>query len=164
MSLVQSPSVDCVPQCNGSTTTTTTTASTTITLEFVPLFEEEEEQLATVTTIDQLRLSSKCKLDDYGGPTYDDEDNDVFTELVFVRMRKDEPNTINSSFESHPHPIATATAIATTTVTTVELKSRVFDAQSATDSAESTHSASPCLQFFIRMISEGKTKVRLVKQ
>ncbi|KAM3749161.1 hypothetical protein ACB098_05G161600 [Castanea mollissima] len=161
MSLVQSPSVDCVPQRSGSTTTTTTTATTTTTiaLEFVPLFEE---QPATVTTVDQPRLSSKRKLDDYGGPTYDDyddEDNDVFAELVSVRMRKDEPNAVNSSFDSHPHPTTTATATAATAATTVEFSSRVSDAQSATDSAESTHSASPRLQFFIRMISEGKTRV-----
>ena len=164
MSLVQSPSVDCVPQRSGSTTTTTTTASTTtIALEFVPLFEGEEEQPTAVTTVDQPRLSSKRKLDDYGGPTYDDyddEDNDVFAELVSVRMRKDEPNAVNSSFDSHPHPTATtATATATTAATTVEFSSRVSDAQSASDSAESTHSASPRLQFFIRMISEGKTRV-----
>ncbi|XP_050288327.1 E3 ubiquitin-protein ligase UPL5-like isoform X2 [Quercus robur] len=156
MSLDQSPSVDCVPQRSGSTTTTT--ASTTTALESVPLFEEEEEQPAGVTTVDQPRLLSKRKLDDYGGPTYDDEDNDVFAELVSVRMRKDEPNAVNSSFDSHPHPTAT-TATATTAATTVESSSRVSDAQSATDSAESTHSESPRLQFFIRMISEGKTRV-----
>ncbi|KAM3749160.1 hypothetical protein ACB098_05G161500 [Castanea mollissima] len=40
-----------------------------------------------------------------------------------------------------------------------EFSSRVSDAQSATDSAEWTHSASPRLQIFIRMISEGKTRV-----
>ena len=167
MSLVQSPFVDCVLQRSGSTMTTTTTANTTIALEFIPLFEEEEEQPAVVTIVDQPRLSLKCKLDDYGGPTYDDcddEDNDVFAELVSIRMRKDEPNTVNSSFDSHPHPTATiATVTATTIATTVEFCSRVSDAQLATDLAESTQSASSCLQFFIRMISESKSRVRLVK-
>ena len=119
MSLVQSPFVDCVLQRSGSTMTTTTTANTTIALEFIPLFEEEEEQPAVVTIVDQPRLSLKCKLDDYGGPTYDDcddEDNDVFAELVSIRMRKDEPNTVNSSFDSHPHPTATTATVTATTM------------------------------------------------
>uniref|UniRef100_A0A7N2R5F7 HECT-type E3 ubiquitin transferase n=1 Tax=Quercus lobata TaxID=97700 RepID=A0A7N2R5F7_QUELO len=45
-------------------------------------------------------------------------------------MRKDEPNAVNSSFDSHPHPTATtatatATATATTAATTVEFSSRL---------------------------------------
>ncbi|KAK7852563.1 4-coumarate--coa ligase-like 7 [Quercus suber] len=54
----------------------------------------------------------------------------------------------NSSFNSHPHPTAT-TATTTTAVTTTEFSSRVSNAQLATNLAESTHSTSPRLQFFI---------------
>ncbi|GMY36712.1 E3 ubiquitin-protein ligase UPL5-like, partial [Fagus crenata] len=117
-----------------------------------------EESAEAITTVDQPRVTSKRKLDDYGGPTfddYDDEDDDVFADLVSVRMRKDEPNTVNSCSDSESHSISTAS-----TTTTLEFNSRVSDAQSAaTDSAESTQSVSPRLQFFIRMISEGKTRV-----
>jgi hypothetical protein len=92
MSLVQTSTVDCVPQRTGTTSTTTTTIN------------------AIITAVDQPPLSSKRKLDDYG----DDENDDVFSEFVSVRMRKDEPNPTQSSSR---------------------------------------------LQFFIRMISEGKTMV-----
>uniref|UniRef100_A0A7N2R3X8 AMP-dependent synthetase/ligase domain-containing protein n=1 Tax=Quercus lobata TaxID=97700 RepID=A0A7N2R3X8_QUELO len=49
-------------------------------------------------------------------------------------------NAVNSSFVSHLHPTSTTT-IATTAATTMEFNSRVSDAQSATNSVESTHSA-----------------------
>lgn len=136
MSIVESPTtVDCVHQRSGSTT-------------------------AVTTTVDHHhRLSSKRKLDDYGGPTFDDfneddEDNDaVFSDLVSVRMRKDGPNAVNSSLDGPPRPASAAPSE----------PSRVSDARSASHSkgssqSESTRSPS-MLQFFIRMISEGNNLV-----
>jgi len=133
MSLVQTSTVDCVPQRTGTTSTTTTIN-------------------AIITAVDQPRLSSKRKLDDYG----DDETDDVFSEFVSVRMRKDEPNAVHSSSDAPSH------AVTATNATTSQFNPRVPDARSASRACavqtELTQSASR-LQFFIRMISEGKTMV-----
>ncbi|XP_024017830.1 E3 ubiquitin-protein ligase UPL5 [Morus notabilis] len=105
------------------------------------------------------RLSSKRKLDDYGGPNFDDYDDDdqeegdnaIFSDLVSVRMRKDELNAVNSSSDGSPCPFSAGTS--------QHLDSRVFDAQSAsygTSSSRPKSTRSPSsLQFFVRMLSEG---------
>lgn len=106
------------------------------------------------------RLSSKRKLDDYGGPNFDDYDEDDqeegddagFSDLVSVRMRKNEPDAaVNSSLDGSPCPSSAGTS--------QHLDSRVSDAQSAsfgTSSGRSKSSRSPSsLQFFVRMLSEG---------
>ncbi|KAK9935900.1 hypothetical protein M0R45_012773 [Rubus argutus] len=103
------------------------------------------------------RLSSKRKLDDYGGPTFsdDDEDDAVLSDLVHVRMRKDEPNAVDSSSNratTQPHSSGGLNS-----------NSRVSNARSATSHAESTrHELTrswPMLQFFIKTISGGNTLV-----
>ncbi|KAB1214966.1 E3 ubiquitin-protein ligase UPL5 [Morella rubra] len=138
MSLVQTPNVDCVPQRGGPTTTTTTNA--------------------IIPTVDHPRLSSKRKLDDYGGPAFEDEDDEndaVFTELVSVRMRKDEPNAVHCSSDAQSLAVVTTAA-------TEQFSPRVPDARSASYAcstrAGSTRSESR-LQFFIRTIPDGKTRV-----
>ncbi|KAG6691710.1 E3 ubiquitin-protein ligase UPL5-like isoform X1 [Carya illinoinensis] len=138
MSLVQNPTVDCVPQLGGPAIVGTATN-------------------AILNTVDHPRLSSKRKLDDYGGPTFDDEEEDqdendaAFAELVSVRMRKDEPNAVHSSSDAQPRSITAA-----------QFNPRVPDDRSTSYScstrAESTRSESR-LQFFIKMIPEGKTMV-----
>ncbi|XP_059437048.1 E3 ubiquitin-protein ligase UPL5-like [Corylus avellana] len=71
-------------------------------------------------------------------------------------MRKDEPNAVHSSSDAPSH------AVTATNATTSQFNPRVPDARSASRAcaaqAELTQSASR-LQFFIRMISEGKTMV-----
>ncbi|PON33059.1 Ubiquitin [Parasponia andersonii] len=111
------------------------------------------------------RSSSKRKLDDYGGPNFDDDydregddDNDdvFFSDLVSVRMRKDEPNAVHSSGDGRPFPSSAGSSLQ-------QLDSRVSDAQSASygrSSGRAESSRSPSrLQFFIRMISESKNLV-----
>ncbi|KAG7963099.1 hypothetical protein I3843_09G101500 [Carya illinoinensis] len=108
---------------------------------------------AILTAVDHPRLSSKRKLDDYGGPTFDDgEDDDandaVFAELVSVRMRKEEPNAVHSSSDSQSRGFTSSTA---------PFNPRVPDARSASYSCSTRTDYR--LQFFIRMIPEGKTMV-----
>ncbi|KAM1033624.1 hypothetical protein ACFX2I_037027 [Malus domestica] len=113
---------------------------------------------AVAAAVDQFqhRLSSKRKLDDYGGPTFsDDEDDAVISDLVHVRMRKDEPNAADSSSNgapTHPHSSANSDA----------LNSRVSNAR-PTSHGESAHSESTrsrtMLQFFIRTMSGGNNLV-----
>ncbi|KAA8515599.1 hypothetical protein F0562_018790 [Nyssa sinensis] len=97
------------------------------------------------------RLSSKRKLDDYG-PT---DDEDLSSDLVSVRMRKDEPNAVNSSIDqiAPPHHNQQEQS---------HIEHRVSDARSASCSS-STHLGSirslSRLQFFVRMISQGNTLV-----
>ncbi|KAA8520187.1 hypothetical protein F0562_014443 [Nyssa sinensis] len=97
------------------------------------------------------RLSSKRKLDDYG-PT---DDEDLSSDLVSVRMRKDEPNAVNSSTNriTPPHPTQQEQS---------HIEPRVSDARSASCSSStclgSTRSLSS-LQFFVRMLSQGNTLV-----
>ncbi|KAM1456274.1 hypothetical protein ACFX13_005409 [Malus domestica] len=113
---------------------------------------------AVPAAVDQFhhRLSSKRKLDDYGGPTFSDEEDDaLLSDLVHVRMRKDEPNAIDSSSNgvaNHPHSSANSDA----------LNPRVPNARSASH-GESAHSESTrsrtMLQFFIRTMSGGNNLV-----
>ncbi|PON91379.1 Ubiquitin [Trema orientale] len=107
------------------------------------------------------RSSSKRKLDDYGGPNFDDDDEDYdregdVSDLVSVRMRKDEPNAVHSSEDGRPFPSSAGSS-------SQQLDSRVSDAQSASYGRRSGRAGptrSPSrLQFFIRMISEGKNLV-----
>ncbi|KAL6197845.1 hypothetical protein ACLB2K_027638 [Fragaria x ananassa] len=105
------------------------------------------------------RLSSKRKLDDYGGPTFsDDEDDAVVSDLVHVRMRKDEPNAVDSSSNG----AAGATQPPSSHLNSNS--SRVPDVRSGTASpAESTRHeltrSRQMLQFFIKTISGGNTLV-----
>ncbi|KAB2600905.1 E3 ubiquitin-protein ligase UPL5-like [Pyrus ussuriensis x Pyrus communis] len=113
---------------------------------------------AVLAAVDQFhhRLSSKRKLDDYGGPTFSDEEDDaLLSDLVHVRMRKDEPNAIDSSSNgvaNLPHSSANSDA----------LNPRVPNARSASH-GESAHSESTrsrtMLQFFIRTMSGGNNLV-----
>ncbi|TQD86710.1 hypothetical protein C1H46_027733 [Malus baccata] len=113
---------------------------------------------AVPAAVDQFhhRLSSKRKLDDYGGPTFSDEEDDaLLSDLVHVRMRKDEPNAIDSSSNgvaNLPHSSANSDA----------LNPRVPNARSASH-GESAHSESTrsrtMLQFFIRTMSGGNNLV-----
>ncbi|PQQ00778.1 E3 ubiquitin-protein ligase UPL5 [Prunus yedoensis var. nudiflora] len=113
---------------------------------------------AVAAAVDQLhqRLSSKRKLDDYGGPTFsDDEDDAVLSDLVHVRMRKDEPNAVDSSSNGAANPPHSSG-------NTDHLNSRVPNARS-TSHGESTHPESTrsraMLQFFIRTMSGGNNLV-----
>uniref|UniRef100_A0A5B7A4B3 HECT-type E3 ubiquitin transferase n=1 Tax=Davidia involucrata TaxID=16924 RepID=A0A5B7A4B3_DAVIN len=97
------------------------------------------------------RHSSKRKLDDYGPA----DDEDFSSDLVSVRMRKDEPNAVNSSTNqiTPPHHNQPEQS---------HIKPRVSDARSASCSS-STHLGSTRsisgLQFFVRTISHGNTLV-----
>ncbi|KAL5583284.1 hypothetical protein UlMin_015726 [Ulmus minor] len=140
MSVFESPAtVDCVHQRSSGTTTT----------------------IAAAAAVEHHhRLSSKRKLDDYGGPAFDDyeEDEDenetVFADLVSVRMRKDEPNAVNSSGQGPACPSAGPSE---------QLDPRVSNAQSTSYGCSSSRSrwtrSSSTLQFFIRMINEGNNLV-----
>uniref|UniRef100_A0A5B7A386 HECT-type E3 ubiquitin transferase n=1 Tax=Davidia involucrata TaxID=16924 RepID=A0A5B7A386_DAVIN len=97
------------------------------------------------------RLSSKRKLDEYGST----DDEDFSSDLVSVRMRKDEPNAVNSSINqiAPPHHNQQEQS---------HIQPRVSDARSASCSS-STHlgwtRSLSSLQFFVRMISGGNTLV-----
>ncbi|CAK9182243.1 unnamed protein product [Ilex paraguariensis] len=86
----------------------------------------------------------KRKLDDYA-PT-DDED-DVSSDLVSVRMRKDQPNAVNStsnnSLSPPNHPFYP----------------RVSDAQCSTSTHPGSTRSLTRLQFFVRLISDGNSLV-----
>ncbi|KAJ0082156.1 hypothetical protein Patl1_09785 [Pistacia atlantica] len=80
----------------------------------------------------------KRKLDDYA-PNLDGDDDDAETsDLVSVRMRKDEPNAVHQSSD---------------------LSGPIVSDAAATSSAESRTTTRSRLQFFIRMLSEGNTIV-----
>ncbi|WCJ28135.1 ubiquitin protein ligase 5 [Euphorbia peplus] len=123
MSLLESPSVDCQSQRSSSTTTTAANGH-------------------------DHRVSSKRKLDDYA-PSFDEDDDVDFSDLVSVRMRKDESSL--------------AASTASSTSSSNHLDTRVSDAKSAHFSCSAalpgpSRSASR-LQFFIRMISDGNNIV-----
>ncbi|KAM5588870.1 E3 ubiquitin-protein ligase UPL5 [Rosa sericea] len=106
------------------------------------------------------RLSSKRKLDEYGGlSTFsDDEDDAVVSDLVHVRMRKDEPNAVDSSSNNN------GAAATQPQSSHLNYNSRVSTAaRSASSRAESArHELTrswPMLQFFIKTISGGNTLV-----
>ncbi|KAJ0016544.1 hypothetical protein Pint_09686 [Pistacia integerrima] len=80
----------------------------------------------------------KRKLDDYA-PNLDGDDDDAETsDLVSVRMRKDEPNAVHQSSD---------------------LSGPIVSDAAETSSAESRTTTRSRLQFFIRMLSEGNTIV-----
>ncbi|CAL5344397.1 unnamed protein product [Camellia sinensis] len=93
------------------------------------------------------RLPSKRKLDDYA-PSDSDTDSDFSSDLVSVRMRKDEPNS------------AAAAVVSTFSTNQISppLETRVSDARSASCSSLS-HFLSirslSSLQFFVRTFSQG---------
>ncbi|XP_044461115.1 E3 ubiquitin-protein ligase UPL5-like [Mangifera indica] len=95
--------------------------------------------MSPVESFDQaVHSRPKRKLDDYA-PNLDGDDDDAETsDLVSVRMRKDEPNAFHLSSD---------------------LTRRVATDEAETSSAESRTKTRPGLQFFIRMMSEGKTIV-----
>ncbi|KAJ9185129.1 hypothetical protein P3X46_004791 [Hevea brasiliensis] len=123
MSLLQSPTVDC-PSQRSSTTA------------------------AAINGHDH-RVSSKRKLDDYA-PSFEDDDDLDFSELVSVRMRKDESLAVDSSSAGNNQSSSPSSSSLFDT--------RVSEAKSAHYSCSSplgpSRSASR-LQFFIRMISDG---------
>lgn len=91
------------------------------------------------------RLSSKRKLDDYASS------DDDLSDLVSVRMKKDEPTAVHSSSTCEIDPSSQSVG-----------QSRVSDARSASSSASSRGEWSRSvsrLQFFVRMISGGNTLV-----
>ncbi|XP_059663181.1 E3 ubiquitin-protein ligase UPL5 [Cornus florida] len=88
------------------------------------------------------RLSSKRKLDEYG-PT---DDDDFSSDLVSVRMRRDEPNAVNST--NH-----------LTTQLHNSQKQQLSHIEHVSDSRWSSCSSSRRLQFFVRMISGANTLV-----
>lgn len=100
------------------------------------------------SSIDCVHQRIKRKLDDYG-PT---DDEDFSSDLVSVRMKKDQPDAVNSSTnqitpqqQQQPH-----------------IEPRVSDARSASCSSSTHPSLSrslSSLQFFVRMISRGNTLV-----
>ncbi|XVE87679.1 hypothetical protein DITRI_Ditri19aG0007000 [Diplodiscus trichospermus] len=101
------------------------------------------------------RLSSKRKFDDYGF-AFDDEQDDAAA-LVPVRMRKDDHLHHFHLQGSHPitavHPSSKGPASSLPT-------SRVNSRPSSSDASSSSATRSSSrLQFFIRMISGGKTLV-----
>ncbi|KAM6585610.1 hypothetical protein CsatB_012612 [Cannabis sativa] len=115
------------------------------------------------------RVSSKRKLDEYGGPNFEDDDDHegegdvVFSDLVSVRMRRDERNAFHSSGDCGAGGGGGGGGGGPSSE---QLDSRVSDAQSASSSSYGLSSTrfgltrSPSrLQFFIRMISEGKNLV-----
>ncbi|KAF7803833.1 E3 ubiquitin-protein ligase UPL5 isoform X1 [Senna tora] len=118
MSIIETPTVDCVHQRGGGGT-------------------------------DHHRVSAKRKLDDYG-PALDDDDNYAdYCDLVSVRMRKDEPKAVNSC-NSH-----------TVNRSVSDVDTRISDAVShacSSSRSQSTSSRSK-LQFFVRMMPEGRTLV-----
>ncbi|XAR65735.1 Ubiquitin--protein ligase [Bertholletia excelsa] len=83
------------------------------------------------------RLPSKRKLDDY---VLADGDDDLASDLVVVRMRKDETDAVNS-------------AVANQITSPSHIEPRVCDAYLQASSSLSR------LQFFVRMMSEGNTLV-----
>ncbi|KAI4296004.1 hypothetical protein L6164_035994 [Bauhinia variegata] len=101
-------------------------------------------------TTDHHRLSSKRKLDDYGPSLDDDEEYEDFSELVSVRMRKDEPKAVNSSSDVISHNINGSLS---------DIDTRHSDARSACSSQSESTRSSFRLQFFVRMMSEGNTMV-----
>ncbi|KAJ7946380.1 E3 ubiquitin-protein ligase UPL5 [Quillaja saponaria] len=124
MSVVETPTVDCVHQRSGSGTIT-----------------------------DHHRLPSKRKLDDYG-PNFDEDDDNVnFMDLVSARMRKDEPNAVNSSSDTHSHAINGALSHVDTRVSYA--RSNFYSCSTLSDS----NGLSSMLQFFIRMTSQKNTMV-----
>ncbi|XP_021619211.1 E3 ubiquitin-protein ligase UPL5 isoform X2 [Manihot esculenta] len=124
MSLLQSPTVNCPSQ----------RSSTTVT--------------AVVNGHDH-RVPSKRKLDDYA-PSFDDDDDLHFSDVVSVRMRKDDSLAVDSSFTGKNQSSSSSSSS--------HFDTRVSDSKSAHCSCSSPpaicRSASR-LQFFIRMISDG---------
>ncbi|OVA09248.1 HECT [Macleaya cordata] len=98
------------------------------------------------TTIDCVhprldRISSKRKLDEYGAG------DDDYSGLVFVRMKKDELDAVNSSLGRND------------TGEDSDVETRVSDAQSLSCSSSSIESSSRSLHFFVRNMSGGNTIV-----
>lgn len=104
------------------------------------------------SSVDCVHQRIKRKLDDYS-PT---DDEDLSSDLVSVRMKKDEPDAVNSSttaLQQHQHLQSL-------------IQPRVSDARSAVCSSSSSYSSSQpafyrdsTLRFFVRIISEGNTLV-----
>lgn len=88
------------------------------------------------TSIDRVHQRIKRKLDDYGPA----DDDDFSSDLVSVRMRKDEHDAVNSYAGPLHNPHS-------------PFQPRVSDTRSALCSSDSK------LQFFVRMISGGNTLV-----
>lgn len=121
-----------------------------------------QRQVAAAVAAAEHRLPSKRKLDDYAS-FFDDEEeydgeNPYLSDLISVKMRKDEPNAVNSSSDgSSPLVDSRASYV-------LRPSSSSSSAASSSSSAQfvSRASARPelsRLQFFIRMMSEGNTTV-----
>ncbi|KAE8686367.1 putative F-box family protein [Hibiscus syriacus] len=100
------------------------------------------------------RLSSKRKFDDYAFAFDDDQEDDGEGTLVPVRMRKDDLT------HQGAHPI---TAVHHSSKAPASSSASVVDSRPSSSSDVASSSSTACsssrLQFFVRMISEGKTIV-----
>ncbi|KAK8575476.1 hypothetical protein V6N13_033285 [Hibiscus sabdariffa] len=106
---------------------------------------------------DHHRLPSKRKFDDYAFAFDDDQEDDVEGPLVPVRMRKDDlthqaAHPITAVLHSSKAPAFSSPA------SLLDSRPSSSSSSSSSDVASSSSSSSR-LQFFIRMISQGKTIV-----
>ncbi|KAE8724389.1 E3 ubiquitin-protein ligase UPL5 [Hibiscus syriacus] len=105
---------------------------------------------------DHHRLSSKRKFDDYAFAFDDDQEDDGEVTLVPVRMRK------NDLTHQGAHPI-TAVHHSSKSPAPSSSSASVVDSLPSSSSDVASSSSAACsssrLQFFVRMISEGKTIV-----
>lgn len=114
---------------------------------------------------DNHRLPSKRKLDDYAPSLDDDDDEDSdFSDLVSVRMRRDESLAVHSSSNGQNNQNGNGASNINQSPDNLD-NSRVSNANSSSSASSqyracsSSSSSSSPLQFFVRMMGDGRSLV-----
>ncbi|KAJ4828484.1 hypothetical protein Tsubulata_022600 [Turnera subulata] len=122
-------------------------------------------------------IPSKRKLDDYAPSLEDDDDEDSdFSDLVSVRIRRDEflavhsssnglagnaksPKSLSDSRVSDANPSSSSSSSASSSASSSSSFWPSSSAPSSASSSASSSSSSPLLQFFVKMIGDGRNLV-----